>query len=36
MCSTIADEGHGRDAERAPTATACRSCSITLLCLEAE
>jgi hypothetical protein len=36
MCSTLADENHGRDAERAPTEAACCSCSITLPCLKAE
>jgi len=36
MFSTIADEGHGREVEHAPTETACCSCSIALLCLEAE
>jgi hypothetical protein len=33
-CSTIADEGHGRAAEHAPTAPACYSRSSTLLRLE--
>jgi hypothetical protein len=34
MRSTIASEGHARDAEHASTETAGCSCSITLLCLR--